>query len=219
MRFLIRLIGWVTTFVTTVLLIALGVALNFMYMHEVMEHVDTWWNQLKSYLPEGLPYRQILGGIFIVLGLIVALSYIMGGKKKRKKSISFAGAHGDVTIELESVEGVIEKVAKKLPEVNAIAIRLEPTDARSRVMVLAEAWLEKNADTDARMVTDRVQEYIKQHTRKILGVQDVDVRLTVKKFVLNMRSLQPMPLLLEGPKETAVVAVPPAQGDAPQTTT
>lgn len=219
MRFLIRLIGWVTTFVTTVLLISLGVALNFMYMHEVMEHIDAWWNQLKSYLPDGLPYRQILGGIFVVLGLIVAISYVMGGKKKRKKSISFAGAHGDVTIELESVEGVIEKVAKKLPEVNAIAIRLEPTDARSRVMVLAEAWLEKNADTDARQVTDRVQEYIKQHTRKILGVQDVDVRLTVKKFLLNMRSLQPMPLLLEGPKEAAVVAVPPAQGDAPQTTT
>lgn len=217
MRFLIRLIGWVTTFVTTVLLISLGVALNFMYMHEVMEHIDAWWNQLKSYLPDGLPYRQILGGIFVVLGLIVAISYVMGGKKKRKKSISFAGAHGDVTIELESVEGVMEKVAYKLPEVRAISIRLEPTDARSRVMVLAEAALMKDADADARMVTDRVQEYIKQHTRKILGVQDVDVRLTVKKFLLNMRSVKPMPLLLEGPKETAVVAVPPAQGDTPQT--
>lgn len=217
MRFLIRLVGWLTTFVTTVILMALGIALFFMYLHEVMEHVDTWWNELKAHLPEGLPYRQILGGIFVFLSVIVGISFVIGGKKKRKKSISFAGAHGDVTIELESVEGVIEKVAKKLPEVTAIAIRLEPTDARSRVMVLAEAWLEKNADTDARQVTDRVQEYIKQHTRKILGVQDVDVRLTVKKFVLNMRSLQPLPLLLEGPKETAVVVVPPAQGDTPQT--
>lgn len=218
MRFLIRLIGWVTTFVTTVLLIALGIALYFMYLHEVMEHVDTWWNDLKAYLPEGLPYRQILGVIFVVLGLVVAISYVMGGKKKRRKSITYAGAHGDVTIELESVEGVIEKVAKKLPEVTAISIQLEPTDARSRVMVLAEAWLEKNADTDARQVTDRVQEYIKQHTRKILGVQEVDVRLTVKKFLLNMRSVQPMPLLLEPPKDTVLVTVPvpPAEGQAPQ---
>jgi len=216
MRFLIRMIGWVTTFVTTVLLIALGIALNFMYLHEVMEHVDTWWNELKATLPEGLPYRQILGGIFVVLGLTVAISFVIGGKKKRRKSISYAGAHGDVTIELENVEGVIEKVAKKLPEVIAISVRLEPTDARSRVMVLAEAALEKDADTDARTVTDRVQEYIKQHTRKILGVPDVDVRLTVKKFLLNMRSVKPMPLLLEGPKETALVPVSPAEGQAPQ---
>ncbi len=216
MRFLIRLTAWVTTFVTTVLLIALGAALTQMYLHDVMKHVDTYWNDLKSYLPEGLPYRQILGGIFIALGLIVALSFIMGGKKRRKKSITFAGAHGDVTIELESIEGVIEKVAYKLPEVKAISVRLEPTDARSRVMVLAETALMKDADADARMVTDRVQEYIKEHTRKILGVQDVDVRLTVKKFLLNMRSVKPMPLLLEGPKETTIVAVGPAEGQAPQ---
>lgn len=216
MRLLIRLIAWVTTFVTTVLLIALGAALTQMYLYEVMEQVDTWWNQLKSYLPEGLPYRQILGGLFIALGVIVALSFVLGGKKRRRKSITFAGAHGDVTIELESVEGVIEKVAYKLPEVRAISVRLEPTDARSRVMVLAETALMKDADADARMVTDRVQEYIKEHTRKILGVQDVDVRLTVKKFLLNMRSVKPMPLLLEGPKEPTIVTVGPAEGQAPQ---
>jgi len=207
MRGLIRFIGGVMTLLTSVGLTAFGVALFFMQKREVYDQVDQAWRDLIAQGPQGWPYRQIFGGVLVFLGLIVFFSLFLRGKKSRRRSISFAGMHGEVTIELEHVEGVIENVAKKLPEVRAIAIRLEPTEARSRVLVLAEAVLMKDADAEARQVTDRVQDYIKQHTRKILGVQEVDVRLTVRKFLLNMRTVKPLPLLLEGPRETALVPV------------
>jgi hypothetical protein len=217
MRGLIRFVGGVVTLATSLALLGGGALFLVMPKHEIYQEIDRRWEDLLTQLPEGWPHRQILAVLVLILGLLMFFSFFIRGKKRRRRSISFAGAHGDVTIELENIEGVIEKVARKLPEVRDIAIRLEPTDARSRVLVLAEAALMKDADADARQVTDRVQEYVKQHTRKILGVQEVDVRLTVKKFLLNMRSVKPMPLLLEGPRETAlVVTTRPADGEAVQ---
>jgi len=216
MRLLIRFIGGLTALLISAGLVGLGIALLFVTKLEVYNEVDRAWIDLIAMGPEGLPYREILGGVLAVLGLIVFISLFLRGKKSRRRSISFAGMHGEVTIELEHVEGVIENVAKKLSEVRAIGIRLEPTDARSRVLVLAEAVLMKDAEAEARQVTDRVQDYIKQHTRKILGVQEVDVRLTVRKFLLNMRTVKPLPLLLEGPKETALVPVNASTPDTAQ---
>lgn len=206
MRFfgaLLRVLGWLMTFVTAVLFVLLGVLLTFMTQHQIYDAVDRIWKDWTGRLPAGLPYREILGGLLAVLGLLAFLSMFVRRGKRRRRSISFSGTHGDVTIELEHVEDVLKRVAKKLPEVKDVSIRLEPTDARSRVLVLAECVLMKDADAEARQVTDRVQEYIKVHTRKILGVQDVDVRLKVRKFLLNMRSVKPMPLLLEGPRPQA----------------
>jgi len=173
MRGLIRFIGALMTLLTSVALTAFGAALFFMQKRAVYDRIDLAWRDLIAQGPEGWPYRQTFGGVLFVLGLIVFISLFLRGKKGRRRSISFAGMHGEVTIELEHIEGVIENVARKLPEVRAIGIRLEPTEARSRVLVLADAVLMKDADAEARQVTDRVQDYIKQHTRKILGVQEV----------------------------------------------
>ncbi len=216
MRTLIRFTGGVMTLLTSIGLCAFGVSLLFVRKREVYDQVDLAWRDLIARGPEGWPYREVFGGVLAVLGLIVFMSLFVRGKKSRRRSISFAGMHGEVTIELDHIEGVIENVARKLPEVRAIGIRLEPTEARSRVLVLAEAVLMKDADAEARQVTDRVQDYIKQHTRKLLGVQEVDVRLTVRKFLLNMRTVKPLPLLLEGPRETALAPVRAAEPGAAQ---
>lgn len=215
MRGLIRFLGGLMALLTSLGLMAFGAALFVMQKREVYDRIDQAWRDLIAQGPEGLPYREVFGGVVLLLGLMMFLSvFIRGSKGRRRRSISFAGMHGEVTIELEHVEGVIENVAKKLPEVRAIGIRLEPTESRQRVLVQAEAVLMKDADAEARQVTDRVQDYIKQHTRKILGVQEVDVRLTVRKFLLNMRTVKPLPLLLEGPKDAAIVPVSDAA--APQ---
>ncbi len=177
-----------------------GVLLTFMTKYEIYQEIDRIWKDFIADLPEGWPYREVLGGIIAFIGLLVFFSLFVRGRRRLRRTISFTGMHGDVTIELEHVESVLVRVARKLPEVKDISIRLEPTDARSRVLVLAECVLMKDAEAEARQVTDRVQEYITIHTRKILGVQEVDVRLKVRKFLLNMRSVKPMPLLLEGPR-------------------
>lgn len=213
MRFLgllVRFIGVLMTLVAAALFMTFGVLLTFMTKHEIYQEVDRIWKDFIAQLPEGWPYREILGGIVAFLGLLVFMSLFVRGKKRIRRTISFTGTHGDVTIELEHVEGVLVRVARKLPEVKDISIRLEPTDARSRVLVMADCVLMKDAEAEARQVTDRVQEYITIHTRKILGVHEVDVRLKVRKFLLNMRSVKPMPLLLEGPRPEPAANPSPA---------
>jgi hypothetical protein len=208
-RGVVKVVGVLMTLVTSVLLLALGIALIFRTKYEIWEgvyrQVDTAWKNVVANLPEGVEYRYFVAVITILAGLLVLWSVFIRGKRRRR-SISFLGAHGEVTIELENVEGTLEKVALKLPEVVDVAIRLEPTEARSRVLVLAQAVLLKDADIEAKQVTDRVQEYLRMHTQKILGVQEVDIRLTVKKFRMNMKSLKPMPLLLSGPENANAVA-------------
>ncbi len=208
-RGLVKVFGLLMTLLTSALLLAFGIALFFRTKHEIWQEsyrqVDAVWKNVLQNLPAGVEYRYIVA-VFIALAGFLALCSLFIRGKNRRRSISFLGAHGEVTIELEHVEGTLEKVALKLPEVRDVAIRLEPTEARSRVLVLAQAILLKDADVEAKQVTDRVQEYLRLHTQKILGVQEVDVRLTVRKFHMNMKTLKPMPLLLSGPENAAAVA-------------
>lgn len=176
-----------------------GILLAFYHFEKVYGVVGGYYGQALEQLPEAarLWVRPIIGGTVAFVGLILFISVLWGRKKVR--SISFTGMHGPVTIELAHVESMLEKVASKLPEVRKASIKLGPTDSPGRASVIADVELLKNADEDARMVTARVQHYIQIHTKRILGLNDVNVRLNVKKFVMKMRTLKLEPLLLEGP--------------------
>lgn len=176
-----------------------GVLLVFYPLEEVYGRIDDYYEQGLERLPESVsPWvREVVAGGIAFVGLILFISMLWGRKKVR--SISFTGMHGPVTIELAHVESMLEKVASKLPEVRKASIKLGPTDSPGRASVIADVELLKNAEEDARMVTARVQHYIQIHTKRILGLNDVNVRLNVKKFVMKMRTLKLEPLLLEGP--------------------
>ncbi|MDK1022569.1 MAG: hypothetical protein QGD90_13145 [Candidatus Hydrogenedentes bacterium] len=185
--------------VLAIAMMVLGILLLFFQLDDVYREVHGFYQQTLERLSEDarLLVRPIVAGAVAIAGLILFISMLSGRKKVR--SISFTGMHGPVTIELEHVESMLEKVASKLPEVRKASIKLGPTDSPGRASVIADVELLKNADEDARMVTARVQHYIQIHTKRILGLNDVDVRLNVKKFVMKMRTLKPEPLLLEGP--------------------
>ena len=152
-------------------------------------------------------FRQIGG---ITLAVLAFLAFLPRGLRRRSSNeVSFAGAHGEVTIQLDHVESTLEKVVGKLPEVKTIALRVRPLDGPGRVQVTASAILMKDANGDARQITARVSGYIQIHTRKILGLEDVVVRLKVRRMLVNLRSLKPEPLLLEAPQEQRNVAKTP----------
>jgi len=142
-------------------------------------------------------YRQIGGVALAVLTLLAFLPIVP--KRRKGREVSFHGTHGEVTIELQHVEDTLEAVVAKLPDVKTISIALKPQETPGQVMVLAVAVLRKDADTDARLITARVNSFIRTHTQKILGLQDVRVKLKVKRFLMRMRTVKPEPLLLEAP--------------------
>ena len=142
-------------------------------------------------------YRQIGG---IAIAVLALLAWIPRFKKRLKeREISFVGTHGEVTIALEPVESTLVRVVSKLPEVRNISIKIKTMEGPGSVRVLATAILRKDGDSDVRLLTARVNSYIQAHTKKILGMDEVLVKLKVKRFDMNMKTVKPEPLLLEAP--------------------
>jgi len=195
-------------------MMSFGILLVLYQFEDVYAVADDYYERFLQQFPPEAPVREVIAVLIAVLGLLVLVSMFRSPKKRR--TISFAGMHGEVTIELDDVETTLERVATKLPEVRSAAIKLEPTDSPGRARVIAKVVLLKNADDEARMVTARVQHYIQIHTRKILGLNDVDVQLNVKKFQMNMKTVKPEPLLLEGPLAEAM-GMAPSNGDTSPT--
>jgi len=166
-------------------------------------------------------YRQIGGAALAVLTLLAFMPIVP--KRRKGREVSFHGTHGEVTIELQHVEDTLEAVVAKLPDVKTISLSLKPQETPGQVMVLAVAVLKKDADTDARLITARVNSFIRTHTQKILGLQDVQVKLKVKRFLMRMRTVKPEPLLLEAPDTGSDAYVqggaPAPESDQPQSST
>lgn len=197
-------------FFFVVLLLLLGIPLIFMRLDQIYAFafeqaefaytaIDGYYEELLLELPESFRewVRPAVAGVMVAFGLFMVIWSLFRPKKER--SISFQGMHGEVTIELKDIESTLEHVLMKLPEVKRASIRLEPADSPGRVIAWADAILFKDADDDARMVTARVQAFLLQHTRKILGLQDVEVHLNVSRFLMNMKTVKPEILLLEAP--------------------
>ena len=148
-------------------------------------------------LEDRMLYRQIGG---IAIAVLALLAWIPRFKKRKKdREISFMGTHGEVSIALDPVEATLVRVVSKLPEVQNISITIKTLEDPGSVLVLATAVLRKDGDSDVRLLTARVQSYIQAHTKKILGMQDVSVKLKVKHMRMNMKTVKPEPLLLEAP--------------------
>lgn len=186
-----RTIHAVLKFLFMSTLIAGGVIL---YLHPISD----LYAMGVAYLPDSDLARMVVGGAVAVAALIAFLPLLP--KRRREKEISFHGTHGEVSIELEPVESTLQRVVGKMPEVKTVSIRVKPLDRPGRVSVMASAVLLKDGDGDARQITARVNNYIQIHTRKILGLEEVEVKLRVRRFVMNMKTVKPEPLLLEAPQ-------------------
>lgn len=205
-------------FVIAAIIIAVGVLVILFERDELIERADEVYAEFMEVatpIPiEGVEYRHVFGGVISLVGLI--LMWLVVVPKRRARSVSFIGTHGEVTIELEPVEATLERVAMKLPEVKNISINLRPLEGNGRIKVEGVAILEKSADDDARMITARVQNFLQIHTRKIVGLQEVEAKLTVTRWNMKMKTVKPEPLLLEDKVEdpAANAHTIPSQGAA-----
>ena len=150
----------------------------------------------------------ILGVVLLILLLPVR---IWPGRKEN--NITFAGNHGEVTVDLEPVERTLETVIQRLHEVKRVHdVRLKPIgnkkEPKNKVQATVYVSLIKDANADARRITERVNSFIQSHTRRILGIQDVEVKLNVRRWVMNMKTVKPEPLLLTAPDDEDLNRIP-----------
>jgi hypothetical protein len=91
------------------------------------------------------PYGLVLGVVLIVLGFVGLLP--VSAPKRIRNTISFSGTHGDVLIELDSVEANLGRVVSKMPEVKKSLQATESgSPARTR-WLKAHVRLEAIAET------------------------------------------------------------------------
>lgn len=203
-------IGLIRLLVYLVLLV-LGVLLVLFEKKIIYREFDKYYQQFLEQAPPFDYYREVFGGVLAVLGILFFLyQWIAWIRRRRERSISFVGTQGEVTIDLEPVESTLEKVALRLPEVQHIRILMKPLKGTPEVLVDAVAILKKDPEDDARMVTARVQNFLKIHASKITGLQDIEAKLRVKRWRMSVKSLKPEPLLLQAPDgqpETGVALV------------
>ncbi|MEA3364994.1 MAG: hypothetical protein U9Q79_05080 [Candidatus Hydrogenedentes bacterium] len=141
-------------------LLVLGIAAFYM-------DLTTFHEFLVARLPDSTPLRWSLGVLLIVIGFVGLIPWPKRSRDRRK--IAFKGAHGNVSIELDSVEQTLNRAARKITEAKRINARITPSDNARNVHIQADVTLRKPANVSARDVEARVSEFIVDQTRRILG--------------------------------------------------
>ncbi|MCL4218658.1 MAG: hypothetical protein KJ052_16860 [Candidatus Hydrogenedentes bacterium] len=102
---------------------------------------------------------------------------------QNKKTISYAGAHGTTTIQLDSVEASLTKALSKRPEVKKPTVRVTPDKDRGKVSIFASLTLVKGSSQSVPELSGRVRDYLDDAAQRLLGADEVtSVDLEVRRI-------------------------------------
>ncbi len=228
--FILKLLSLVVAIVGCVSLVfALGLA-DIPEIKPYLDQIPTILSDLQSKLPEQL---EFLKDVLTVQGLwftgsIVALVFGIYGfspksrKWRKPKKISYTGPHGEVQIQLDTVEQSLNHVLARMPEVKRINVKVDPQDGGRRALIRAEVVLYQRPGQNARALASLVTDYIAETASKHLGIEDLaTIELKVTGIVVNTKKSSqairkeslshsapvelleapPAPLTLSGPRE------------------
>ncbi len=162
--------------------------------------LSTAYTLLASRVPDNTALRWSLGVALIIAGLVGLIPWPRRARDSRK--IAFKGAHGNVSIQLDSVEQTLNRAARKISEAKRINARITPSDNARNVHIQADVTLRKPANVSARDVEARVSAFIVDQTKRILGEETaVTADLNIIDIVIE-DSIVP-PADVPGKKEAA----------------
>ncbi|HOD52455.1 MAG TPA: hypothetical protein PLM14_15500 [Candidatus Hydrogenedentes bacterium] len=129
--------------------------------------LTTIHEMLVARIPDSSPLRWGLGCLLIVVAIVGLVPWPQRARERRK--IAFKGAHGNVSIQLDSVEQTLNRATRKITEAKRINARITPSDNARNVHIQADVTLRKPANVSAREVEAKVSEFIVDQTKRILG--------------------------------------------------
>jgi len=152
-----------------------------------------------------IPWGAVFGAAAAVAGLLALLPL---KRPRRNNTITFPGSHGNVTLQLDSVEATLSRVVGKLPEVKKINVRVTPSEDNRRAQVTADVWMYKTSGpAGARELANRISDYLADTAVNILGVEDVtNVNLNVRGVIVDPSKTTPETVPHFAPAVTAVAA-------------
>ena len=172
-----RLVKSLAVFLHTLLFLVIGLGLLLMSLNlftpeELAKSITTLYQE-----PNAKPIFGIVGGIFILIGLIMA--HINITRLQREKTIAFENPDGQVTVSLSAIEDFIKKSVRHLAEVKEL--RSSVTANKRGINVGCRATI--FADSNIPEVTERVQNIIKSRVKDMLGVEEtINIKIDVTKI-------------------------------------
>lgn len=144
--------------------------------------VDQLYQRFLDLTPQTDYFRFLIATLLIVIGLLVVLPLF---PQRRKKVISFPGTHGRVDIRLDAVESSLHRVTGKMREVKKVNLSLTPIEDNRSVRIQVGLSVFKSPDEDVRDLTDRIQDKIKTTAANILGIDDIEVHVTIQNIIVE----------------------------------
>lgn len=177
-------------------IISLLVALGLPEVKTYLAQVPGLIAQLQSKLPPQLDFmKEVLTvqGLWFT-GSIVAIVFGIYGftprstKWRKPKKISYTGPHGEVQIQLDTVEQSLNHVLMRMPEIKRIQVKVDPQDGGRRALIRAEVVLYQRPGQNARALASLVTDYISETASKLLGIEDLaTIELKVTGIVVNSK--------------------------------
>lgn len=139
--------------------------------------------------PATMEEKLVVLGSGILLAGCGVLALVPRFKGRRgQRNVSFNAAHGNVVIQLESVEAALTKVLGKMPEVRKVVAVVLPADSPGKVHIAADVVLVKDEASSARRLAERVSETIRQTAANMLGDDEIaKVDLNVVNVIVDTK--------------------------------
>lgn len=144
--------------------------------------LEFWPKQTDGSLNLRLP-GIVCGVILVLLGAYGFFPRFVLG---RKKTITFRGAHGDITLELKYVRKILLKVMRKMPEIYAINLQVKPDADKRRALICADVVLKNCASIGTRRCAKMVAHCLASTASDVLGLEDLStIQLNIKGIHVN----------------------------------
>ena len=174
-----RFFGGLIKFIYTIAAVIAGVFLIAVWFHfsvseeQVINIVENIFGSLK------LRFYSGLCGIGLILSaLYVLLSFV--SSKKTPRSIAYSNPEGEVSISVQTIQDLVEKVSFEFEEVKNISSSVKTSKRGITIVLKLSIWAGANVPS----VAHQIQKVIKGKAQTILGVDNISaVEINVVKIV------------------------------------
>jgi len=129
------------------------------------------------------------GYLLCVVALLLSLYAFLPRWRGTRATLIFPGEHGEVVVQLGTVQATLTKLLRRMDEVNTIELTVRPDQARSKAVIVADITLNRVPGLSTREATRRVSHYITHAAGEILGLEDVaTIKLNIRGVKVNAKA-------------------------------
>jgi len=142
------------------------------------------WTQALGAITANPSYQMtatVIGGIFVLLGVLAPYRMSKGIKKNRV--VSFQNPDGEVSVSLSAIEDYIRKVARGIPGIRDMRSHVDI--GRRGVNIITSVSMAAGANIPE--VTEKIQAEVKEKVRAMLGIdENINMKIHISKLLKDI---------------------------------